>query len=184
MTLGLNARTGSDRRQQSTSEGTAAGFFPLQSGNEWVYTFQSRNGERRQIVRVEEVLQLRGLDWGSVSYRVEGSGEEFTKLLRTDGDLLVQYSIPRTEEIRLIDFGRSEIDRTDPSLGFVEQRDQSVSIRGMNFERCVIVGSGYVDHETGIYAPGIGLIESCWLYGRKQLLSAVIDGVQIGGGAP
>ena len=101
------------------------------------------------------------------------------KLLRTEGDLLIQYSVPRTEEIHLIDFGRTEVDRADPSLGFIEERDRKVTIRGMTFERCVVIGSGFVDHEVGVYAPGIGLVESSWLYGRKQLVHARVDGVEL-----
>ncbi len=184
MTLGLNTRTSREPVHAAATEGSAAAYFPIRPENQWIYTFPTREGERRQIVRVEEMQQLRGHDWGVVTYRIEDSREEFTKLLRTEGDLLIQYSFPRTEEIRLIDFGRTEADRSDPSLGFVESREENCSIRGMNFERCVVIGSGYVDHETGIYAPGIGLIESSWLYGRKELLSAVIDGVQIGIDAP
>lgn len=179
MSLGLNSGMERNRRSETFVEGIAGNYFPLAPGNQWIYSFNARDGVRRQIVRVEANQEIRGQHWSLVTYRVDGTDEEFTRLLRTEGDLLMQYSVPRTEQIHLIDFGRSEADRTDPALGFVEERDRSVEINGVSFERCLLVRSGSVDHEVGIYAPGIGLIESSWLYGRKQLSEATIDGTTI-----
>ena len=111
---------------------------------------------------------------------MQDESEVFRRLLRTEGDLLLQYNVSRTEEIVLIDFSREVVDRTDLSLGYVEEREKTVKIHGLSLENCLVVSTGHIESEVGLYAPGIGLVESSWMYGRKQLTRAFIDGMEVG----
>ncbi len=181
MSLGLNTQVDEGSSYQDRKGiGDAHLYFPLREENEWEYEFDVRGEKKKQLVRVEGTETYRGLVWYHLTYTVIGEGEAFRRLLRTNGELLMQYNVARTEQIRLIDFGRQKADVSDLSLGFVENRDREITIAGLHFENCVVIGSGHIESEVGIYAPGIGLVESSWIYGRKQLTRAFIDGMEVG----
>ena len=181
MTLGLNTQIDeSSAYRGREGKGSAELYFPLREENEWEYEFEARGETKKQLVRVEGTECYRGVDWYHLTYTVIGEGEAFRRLLRTQGDLLLQYYIARTEQLTLIDFGRDEADRADLALGFVDDRTRVIDVAGLHFENCLEVKSGHVESEVALYAPGIGLIESSWLYGRKQLTRAFIDGMEVG----
>lgn len=180
MSLGLNTQIDDGSSYQDRKgTGEALLYFPLREENEWEYEFDARGETKKQLVRVEGTEVYRGLDWYHLTYTVIGEGEAFRRLLRTSGDLLMQYNIARTEQIRLIDFGRDVADDAALSLGYVEERGRKMSIAGVNLENCLVIRSGHIESEVGIYAPGVGLVESSWIYGRKQLTRAFIDGMEV-----
>lgn len=170
-----------NRPIERTPESTllAEEFYPLRPGNEWVYEVESNDGTHRQEVRIERTESIRGDDWAVVEVHIDGNTEGTRALLRTDGSLLLEYRNAGNGDRVLVDFSRTKADRGDSTLGFVEATDLSIDAAGVSFEDCVRVATGSVENEVGTYAPGVGLVESRWLQGRKVLVRARIDGLDI-----
>ena len=163
-------------KENARAIGKAELYMPLAVGNQWSYDFDAGDEVLKQHIKVVGKTEQHSTEWFQVETTFEGTSNTDTSLMRTLGNLLILYLERQYEEIILIDFGRTEVDSVELSLGYVRQQDQAVEVGMHTFQECVVVASGHVDAEVGTYARGIGLIESWWFRGKKQITSAHIDG--------
>ena len=168
----------SGSKENAEASGKADRYIPLAIGNTWGYRFDAGDIVRKQLIQVVGTTKRDGTTWFLVETRFEGQPTITidTSLMRNVGHQHILYLTYQQEEMTLIDFGRTEIDSVELSLGYVRQQNQEKEIGKHTFTDCVVVASGHVDAEVGTYAPGVGLIESWWFRGKKQLAYAKIDG--------
>lgn len=175
--LGLNSHT--DRRNTMRSHGdsgVAAHYFPLHFGNRWVYEFETVESVLTQTVEVVESVTINGSEWYILEFTTQGQSLTSQLIFRTMSDQVLQYNPSRTEESIVVDFARNAPQIGDLSIGFPDERNRTVVVNGHEFVGCMRVTSGYVDSETCMYAPGVGLLESNGSQGHKILTKAVING--------
>ena len=167
----------SGSKESANNQGMGAErFMPLAIGNQWVYSFASGPGSAEHTITVVGTTELNDKRWYLVEYTIASLNSQDTLLLRNDGDRHIAYLESQGEELVLIDFGRTTLDSTSMETAYVQEQDKTTTVRGQIYTGCVVVNSGFVDAEVATYAPGIGLVESWWFRGRKELIKARING--------
>ena len=160
-------------------------YFPLQVGNRWTYSLQYPSGtyvlqyeivDTRTIGSHEYFVSRRSFDLAvnqdSSYYRIDASGRIFTN---REG-----------EDALYIDFNRDVGESWESYSDYVariSKRDFEMNVPLGRFENCIEVFFDYppaIDDELWeVYSPGIGPVEFRGQIGSLQLVSAVVNGVEI-----
>lgn len=170
----MSACSGTQGNQKA--EGLASRYVPLSVGNEWVYDFGLEGNKQVQTIRVTGTQEFNGKTWYIIRTLFDGKEQPDTLHWRTQGSKLLFYHTRMGTVMTLIDFARTNADSNDLSVAYVSQKDQTTTIREKTWANCVVTSSGYVDAEVATYAPNVGLVQSFWFRGRRELIRATING--------
>ena len=154
----------------------AARYMPLEVGNEWVYDFGLENNRQTQTIRVTGTQEFAGKTWYTVREFFDGKEQADTLHLRTEGSTLLLYHTRLGQVMKLVDFAQTQVDSSSPEVSYVSTAHHTQVVGDRTWENCVVTSSGYVDAEVATYAPNVGLIQSFWFRGRKELVRARING--------
>lgn len=163
-------------RDETNAVRRASQYMPLAVGNEWVYDFGLENDKRTQTIRVTGTLEFAGQTWYVVRESFDGKELADTLHLRTEGSQVLLYHTRMGKIMKLIDFAQTEADSSSPEVSFVSTANHTQVVGDRIWENCVVTNSGYVDAEVATYAPDVGLVQSYWFRGRRELVRAKING--------
>ena len=173
----LSSCSGSKKSQEMTNQ--AELYMPLAVGNEWEYAYGLGDENRTQTIRVVGTQQFDGNTWYVLQTSFSDRELADTFHLRNQGSRLLRYRTNAKQEMALADFARNTIDSSELSMAVVTKRNHVAENEGKTWTDCVVIATGYVDAEVGTYAPGVGLVQSYWFRGRKELRRARINGKEM-----
>ncbi len=159
------------------------GYFPLKVGNHWVYSLS--NFDFVQFYEIVGTTEIGAHEYFIFEVRA-GSGAQVDSLFFREAAPGKIYTNFLGEDVLYIDFTR-DVGKTWQSfseyIGVIQKSHFQLRVPAGNFENCIEVFFDYppaIDDEIWqVYAPGVGLVETRGQIGSLQLISAIVNGMEI-----